>query len=1814
MSEAKPIHLMSHSERRRQLKEMRRSEVAKREQGESNLLPSGDSCEVGGGSENDRCGAVDGFGVRASERSDGDGGCREVSKSSSSSAVKATSVTFEDVAQYKVEPLSEDEGGVSPCTPMSSSGLQPQSDNSSVESSPIKHEFIETHSREKQMETENFLSEREGEGSGDELSPPIPRRTSRRTRITSCHQSDDRTSTQRSLPSSVEIRDEEEDDEGDDEGWQPSSQTAARLASSSPEASEDDDEITMAAADLADRGEWSEERQALLGEADMPLEELKRLYCGVSEGSPDGVSEGSPHGGRNRSDRRDSSDSDEENEEDDEYEEEDDDMSEVEERTRKLETEPKVKQSSRVKQEDTPTPSSSNRRDGPVTLAPLNTALSPSNQSHQQREVALEVPHLVRCDLRVYQREGMEWLVRLHDQDLNGVLADEMGLGKTVQTITLLAYLALNRGVWGPHLVVVPTTVMINWEMEFKKWCPGFKIVCYFGNPAERRKKRAGWNTPNAFNVCIASYSVVLQDASVFKRKAWYYLVLDEAQNIKNFKSQRWQTMLHFNTAHRLLLTGTPLQNDLMELWSLMHFLMPRLFESHSDFKSLFNDPLTTAIESSLVAEQRGRIAKLHQCLRPFLLRRLKRDVEKQMPSKYEHVLRCTLSKRQRYLYDEFIEAKTTKTTMKEGDYFSLMNALMQLRKVCNHPDLFEPRSIQTQYWDDEIAVHAELPALVNLWLHEPMCQSADQKMRVPDLSHFTLINYELNSSHLTQRARQWAHSLIATPFLRDDFANDSFDNIQHPGVKRLGEWSETAVCCWDLSDPFTSAAPVTLEALATLPPHSTLNLPGTAGWTDGIIPPSRYQHPSPQSNLTQNKCDLQSYNPSLHQRGQNSEFVGGEYHATGEPDWRRLNTQQTGTFSTGRESMPYTGYDSLHDAQWSGVDTLETRAASPDVSVLIESPAVSIGEPRTSNYITERGDGSDVNISSSQPRLASENFWRHSKFWPSTDLIASSHSLSTYVSGRGNRRCQVGPAVIPTISQCLLRSMDVGGVGDWFDKDASWGPYRRALGKMKGGNWDAVQARGDPNACLEMGGNELDAVSEVDDKNKTMQGDWQGLEPSEVDESVERNEFGDVNLDDGMKDRGTSEGASPPSPSTLLPVRRATRQSIQAELIEASRQHMTQTGAFNCEWVPIERVDSVKDWRGSKIFRELHQARATAALRRRSERWTAEWLNHQKIVLTSDVAPVWGADLRQWLQREVRKPFKRSTRCRIEEEGASISLPLICETRGDKRQYVPRARLCWAWPRSGGDILATDNILIPPRTGMDYLCYSSTLRSMCPTPNDSLDMMMPIITHFTCIVPHKVKPEGPRVWLRGGTGVVDSRASVEVKSPVRNELEIAVQQFQPIISLQSCLFPPATSLQDDCGKLIVLSRLLKKLRAEDHKAVIFTQMSKMLDVLEMFINLHGFTYVRLDGGIKVEMRQKLVQRFNQNHRVFLFISSTRAGGVGINLTGADTVIFYDSDWNPAMDRQAMDRCHRIGQTRDVHIYRLISENTIEENMLRKQLQKRQLDDVVVDQGKFNTDYISSNDVREIFVPKASGGVNDLYVTRLLHEQSGDNTDQIALTKGSHVRKAEFEAVLKQVEDSDDFTAMKMNKSEISTENLEFKKDFSQTDKDNGDDNTNIMAIAQDDVKGDSIPANDKTPSDSPLSSTANDKPQNDSPNNLSEVKEVMKPKRDTQRGKLMMVQVDDTHSLYINGVARYALRLLENVELPSWIEADVEEAQRKLEAKNSSDEDEEEEEKEVTASEWSSQCSTPPQPEGDEEEEDGEGSGNMSEEGDEEE
>ncbi|KAK8568847.1 hypothetical protein V6N13_106729 [Hibiscus sabdariffa] len=793
----------------------------------------------------------------------------------------------------------------------------------------------------------------------------------------------------------------------------------------------------------------------------------------------------------------------------------------------------------------------------------------PTGNTFSTTNVRTKFPFLLKHPLREYQHIGLDWLVTMYEKRLNGILADEMGLGKTIMTIALLAHLACEKGIWGPHLIVVPTSVMLNWETEFLRWCPAFKILTYFGSAKERKFKRQGWMKPNSFHVCITTYRLVIQDSKAFKRKKWKYLILDEAHLIKNWKSQRWQTLLNFNSKRRILLTGTPLQNDLMELWSLMHFLMPHIFQSHQEFKDWFCNPISGMIEGQERVSKEV-VDRLHNVLRPFILRRLKRDVEKQLPMKHEHVIYCRLSRRQRNLYEDFIASSETQATLASANFFGMISVIMQLRKVCNHPDLFEGRPIVS-----------------------------------------------------------------------------SFD-------------------------------------------------------------------------------------------------MGG------------INTQ-------------------------------------------LSSSICSILSP--------------------------------------------------------------GP----------FSTVDLKGLGILFT---------------------------DLNFCMTS---------------------WEGDEVETL----------------------------------------ATPKSLIEERVDQDNLE---------EIKPLSRHKD--NMQGTNIFEEIRKALREERLREAKER---------------------AASIAWWNSLRCRKkPIYPTTLCEL----LTVKHPAfdIHRQKADGRSYF----------------------------------YSSKLAEIVLSPVERFQTMIHLVESFMFAIPAARAP-APVCWCsKMGTSVFLHPTYIE---KCAENLFSLLTPIRPAIVRRQVYFPDRRLIQFDCGKLQELEVLLRRLKSEGHRALIFTQMTKMLDILEAFINIYGYTYMRLDGSTQPEERQTLMQRFNTNPKIFLFILSTRSGGVGINLVGADTVIFYDSDWNPAMDQQAQDRCHRIGQTREVHIYRLISESTIEENILKKANQKRALDDLVIQSGGYNTEFFKKLDPMELF-----SGHRALTVRS--QKEKNHNND----IKDS-VSNADVEAALKYAEDEADYMALKKVEQEEAVDNQEFTEE-----------------------------------------------------------------------------------------------------------------------------------------------------------------------------
>ncbi|XP_038660605.1 probable global transcription activator SNF2L2 isoform X4 [Scyliorhinus canicula] len=305
---------------------------------------------------------------------------------------------------------------------------------------------------------------------------------------------------------------------------------------------------------------------------------------------------------------------------------------------------------------------------------------------------------LINGSLKHYQLQGLEWLVSLYNNNLNGILADEMGLGKTIQTIGLITYLMEHKRLNGPYLIIVPLSTLSNWVYEFDKWAPSVVKISYKGTPALRRsfipQLRSG-----KFNVLLTTYEYIIKDKHVLAKLRWKYMIVDEGHRMKNHHCKLTQVLnTHYVAPRRVLLTGTPLQNKLPELWALLNFLLPTIFKSCNTFEQWFNAPFAMTGERVDLNEEETIliIRRLHKVLRPFLLRRLKKEVESQLPEKVEYVIKCDMSSLQKILY-RHMQAKgilltdgSEKDKKGKGGAKTLMNTIMQLRKICNHPFMFQ--------------------------------------------------------------------------------------------------------------------------------------------------------------------------------------------------------------------------------------------------------------------------------------------------------------------------------------------------------------------------------------------------------------------------------------------------------------------------------------------------------------------------------------------------------------------------------------------------------------------------------------------------------------------------------------------------------------------------------------------------------------------------------------------------------------------------------------------------------------------------------------------------------------------------------------------------------------------------------------------------------------------------------------------------------------------------------------------------------------------------------------------------------------------
>ncbi|MFO1417873.1 MAG: DEAD/DEAH box helicase [Methylotetracoccus sp.] len=305
-------------------------------------------------------------------------------------------------------------------------------------------------------------------------------------------------------------------------------------------------------------------------------------------------------------------------------------------------------------------------------------------RDHGRLQPVDEPPGLV-ARLRDYQKRGVAWMAYLEELGLNGCLADDMGLGKTMQVIALLLAERVSGMPDAPTLLIAPTSVIGNWRKEIERFAPDLRTLVHHGGS---RLKDAGEfiEQSGRVDVLIASYALVLRDASLFQSRRWRRVVLDEAQNIKNPEAKQTKAILRLDADHRLALTGTPVENRLLDLWSIFNFLNPGYLGRQTQFRKAYETPIQR--------EHDGETSiRLKRLVEPFILRRVKTDpaIIRDLPDKIENKQFCNLTREQASLYEAVVRDVERDLEASEGIQRQglMLSTLMKLKQICNHPAQF---------------------------------------------------------------------------------------------------------------------------------------------------------------------------------------------------------------------------------------------------------------------------------------------------------------------------------------------------------------------------------------------------------------------------------------------------------------------------------------------------------------------------------------------------------------------------------------------------------------------------------------------------------------------------------------------------------------------------------------------------------------------------------------------------------------------------------------------------------------------------------------------------------------------------------------------------------------------------------------------------------------------------------------------------------------------------------------------------------------------------------------------------------------------
>uniref|UniRef100_A0A8C3SVZ9 E1A-binding protein p400 n=1 Tax=Chelydra serpentina TaxID=8475 RepID=A0A8C3SVZ9_CHESE len=959
--------------------------------------------------------------------------------------------------------------------------------------------------------------------------------------------------------------------------------------------------------------------------------------------------------------------------------------------------------------------------------------------------VKYNTPSLLYGTLREYQKIGLDWLAKLYKKNLNGILADEAGLGKTVQVIAFFAHLASNEGNWGPHLVVVRSCNILKWELELKRWYPGLKILLYFGSQRELRAKRQQWMEPNSFNVCVTSYKQLFKGNHAFMKMRWKYLVVDEMQQIKNMTEKHWEALFNLRSQHRLLLIDTPLHNTLMELWTMVHFLIPGISRAYLDF------PVKAANEENQDYCHK-LVIRLHRMIQPFILRRSKRDVEKQLTKKYEHVLKCRLSNRQKAMYEDVILQPGTQEALKTGRFVSVLYVLMQLQRICNHPDLINPRLSSSSYVSE--ALEYGTASLV--------LKALERDLWEVNMCLFDLIGVENKMTH-------YEAQLLPKQKVTRKLIEEIYSSSHHPARPN----------------------PVKLK-------------------------PSRLFQPV--------------------QYGQKPEGRTVVFPST--------QVQRTVTTATVTQQGQVRGR--------SPIATVSANQGKKAAAAQFQTTQASTSAPRHQPATQPQAPSHTIQQSVLPQRLVLTS--QAQARLPSGEVVKIAH-LASIASAQGRIAQPETPVTLQfqgnkfTLSHSQLRQLTAG-------------------------------------QPLQLQGSVLQIVSAPGQQYLRPQGPVVMQTVSQA-----------GTVQNALNALGNQHQAGVPTSAAVTQQGRSGLAVLGKNLQATAFIHLLQDNSKES----FEEKNRLLKERLDRIF---------SGNERRCSR-----------------APVYGRDL--------------VAICALIGER---KVPQHCSTGDNKWRWAGFVNCCLSLSASES--------------------RSDPLQDLILTSDQQQESLKDVVNRTRCVLPAAVAAP-PCLYVAKPPPSYSHKMKV-FKHNLKEKATPYLHQLHQITTPHLLQFPDLRLVQYDSGKLEALAVLLQKLKAEGRRVLILSQMILMLDILELFLNFHFLTFVRIDEYANHEQRQELMKSFNRDKRIFCAILSSHSRSTGVNLVEADTVVFYDNDLNPVMDAKAQEWCDRIGRCKDIHIYRLVSGNSVEEKLLKNGT-KDLIREVAAQGNDYSMAFLTQQTIQELF-------------------------------------------------------------------------------------------------------------------------------------------------------------------------------------------------------------------------------------------------------